>query len=341
MEERNRGGRSGVRGINSAFVPNRSITTIGTFDGVHRGHAALLGRARRLADERGARVVVMAFDPHPLTALRPEAAPARLTSWEDRERLLKVAGADEVVRLRPVPAVLGLSAEEFIAHVVADVRPMVLVEGPDFHFGRGRAGNVGWLGTVAPRFGFELEVLEPVTVVLNDHSIVPASSTMTRWLLRHGRVADAARVLGRPHTLSGTVERGDQRGRTIGFPTANLRTAIMPPGDGVYAARAILPDGAAVPAAVHVGPRPTFNAHEPTVEAHLLDPVADRAWVKPGELAEYGWGLRLELLGFLREALVFSGVQSLTDQLRRDCQRARAVFDAAAADQPLAAGAQP
>ena len=328
------GGRATGPGTNLELVaPGRSIVSIGTFDGVHRGHAALLARARTLAAAHGARVVAMAFDPHPLTALSPAAAPARLTTWADRERLLRGLGADEVIRLRPEPATLGLSAEEFIRLVVADVRPAVLVEGPDFHFGRGRTGNVAWLAGFLPALGVGLEVLEPLTVALDDLLLAPASSTLTRWLLARGRVADAARVLGRWHTLAGTVVRGDRRGRGLGFPTANLATEVMLPGDGVYAARAVLEDGRAFAAAVHVGPRPTFGATARTVEAHVIvdGARADGAgtgstWSPLPGLPEYGWGLRLELLAYVRDQAVFPGLEALRGQLSRDVRRAAEWF---------------
>lgn len=305
--------------------PGRSIVSIGTFDGVHRGHAALLRAARSRAEALAARAVVMAFDPHPLTALKPDAAPARLTTWPEREALLRAAGADEVIRLRPVPAVLGLSADEFIRHVIADVSPVEFVEGPDFHFGRGRAGNIDWLRAALPALGVALRVLDPVEVDLIDQSIVPASSTITRWLLAHGRVADVARVLGRRYALTGTVVRGDRRGRGIGFPTANLRTELMLPADGVYAARAVLPDGLAFPAAVHVGPRPTFGAPERTVEAHLITAAAtaaSTAWSPLPGVPEYGWELRLELVSHLRDQAVFPGLDAIRAQLARDVARA-------------------
>ncbi|MDX2115420.1 MAG: bifunctional riboflavin kinase/FMN adenylyltransferase [Planctomycetota bacterium] len=303
-----------------------TVITIGTFDGVHRGHQALLAEARRLAGsvEGGGRVVALAFHPNPIATLAPQHAPPTLTEFDRREQLLRAAGADRVVRLEPSPALLGLSADAFIERVVSEHAPRAIVEGADFRFGKGRAGDNHLLRELGRARGFDVSVLDPVTVELTDQSLVTASSTMTRWLVQHGRVRDAARLLGRPHELSGVVVRGDRLGRTIGFPTANLRTAVLLPADGVYAGRAHLPDGRGFPAAIHVGPRATFDAPARTVEAYLLDwrgPLED-GW---SGAEEYGWSLRLTLTSWLRDQAKFDGVGLLVEQIRRDVERTRAL----------------
>ncbi len=327
----------------------RSVLSIGSFDGVHRGHAALIRRARELAvaGPPETRVVALVFDPHPLTVINPESAPARVTLFDDRRRWLLEAGADEVVRLQPAPELLSLSPEAFIDRKVSEFAPIAIVEGADFRFGRGRAGDVALLGELGLRKGFRAEVLEPVTVTLDDHSLVAASSTLCRWLLRHGRVRDAATVLGRPHRLIGVVAQGDRRGRTIGFPTANVISELLLPADGVYAARAVLPSGASVPAAVNIGERPTFAGAARTVEAHLLlDPADNPAspacgplpgvpWAPVPGLSEYGWTIELELIGWLRDQVRFAGIGALVEQLRRDCARVRELVG------PLTAGGAP
>lgn len=303
------------------MTQTRSVLTIGTFDGVHAGHAALLARARTLATTGNAQVVAMAFDPHPLTILRPDQAPARLTSFHDRERLLKAAGADLVARLQPTAEFLSTSPGEFLDRVCQQWAPLAFVEGADFRFGKGRSGDIESLRERGRTAGFQVDVVPPVTVVLGDHTIAPASSTLARWLISSGRIADATVVLGHPYELAGTVERGDRRGRTIGFPTANLRTDCLLPADGVYAAEALLDDGRSFTAAVSVGTKPTFDGSRRELEAFLIDAPTENDRV--AGLPEYGWGLRLRLAAWVREQARFSSVASLVEQMHRDCVRIR------------------
>lgn len=296
--------------------------TIGNFDGVHIGHVALVRRARECVSGPGGRVIALAFDPHPSTLLRPESVPDRLTTFEQRAQLLAQAGADEVVRLEPTHAQLSLSPEEFVCQVVERYEPAAIVEGSDFRFGKDRRGTVELLRSLGRVHGFEAHVVDPVDVDLMNQHIVRASSSLIRWLLAHGRVQDAARVLGKDYQLSGPVTRGDRRGRVLGLPTANVRTACVLPLAGVYAAIATLPDGQQVPAAVSVGPRPTFDSPEPRLEAFLIL----RAQPAPGQplqgLSEYGWNLSLCFRAFLREQLKFDSVEALQSQMHRDCARA-------------------
>ncbi len=300
--------------------------TIGSFDGVHAGHRALVRAARERAGS-GGRVVAMAFDPHPMSRLRPEAAPARLTTWARRDELLREAGADDVVRLSPSDELLGLEPEAFLARIAREHAPGAIVEGEDFHFGRGRAGTIATLRELGAGHGMEVVVIPAVEVSLEDQLVARASSTLTRWLIAQGRVADAARVLGRPYELSGDVVVGDRRGRTIGFPTANLRTDLLLPGDGVYAAVAALPDGREVPAAVNVGARPTFAGQERRVEAHLVGVSARAGEPSIPGLREYGWALTLRLAAFVRDQVRFESVGALVGQLARDCARVREVVE--------------
>lgn len=315
--------------------------TIGNFDGVHVGHAALITRARHHAGATG-RVLALAFDPHPLTRIAPAAAPARLTSFEHRAALLRELGADEVVRLQPSDEFLSTSPREFIERVVATYRPAAIVEGADFHFGKGRAGNVATLRELGAALGFAVDIVDAVGVAISDHTIVRASSTMIRWLISHGRVTDASHLLGRNYELQGTVERGDQRGRTIGFPTANLHqandAALLLPADGVYAGLVRLPDGRRLPAAVNVGSRPTFQGVDRRVEAHVIDA---RTGAPAAGLAEYGWSLTLEFVAFVRDQVRFPGIDALRQQLERDRRAclalARDLLDSSAAT-PAATG---
>lgn len=300
------------------------VITVGNFDGVHVGHQALLARARGLAGPSG-RVVALVFDPHPSAVLRPGAEPARLTAFDHRAALLIASGANEVERLEPTPALLGLSPEEFVRAKVDRFRPAHWVEGEDFHFGKARAGSVRTLEQLGLSLGFNTHVVPPVEAALSDHSLVTASSTITRWLLRHGRVRDAARVLGRPYELRGVVVQGDRRGRSIGFPTANLRCDTLLPAEGVYAGLGFLPDGRALPAAINIGTRPTFEGVGTRAEVHLIAssaPSAPPPWAPLPGIPEYGWPLRVQLLAWLRDDVRFESVPALIDQIRRDCARA-------------------
>ncbi len=216
-----------------------------------------------------------------------------------------------------------MAPDEFVSRLVRDRHPVAIVEGPDFNYGKGRAGSVETLIGEGKRMGFSVEVVHPVEVALSDLSVVRASSTLARHLIAHGRIRDASLVLGRPHEITGTVTKGDQRGRTIGFPTANLvqpqgdarDQAVLLPPEGVYAGRARLPDGRTLPCAINVGSRPTFDAPEPRIEAHVIDPATGAAATG---LPEYGWPLTIELIAFIRDTVRFGGIDALRAQLVRD-----------------------
>lgn len=293
--------------------------TIGNFDGVHVGHVALVRRCRELAGAAG-RVCVLTFDPHPMSVLRPGSEPARLSTLAQRAAWLKQAGADDVVPLAPDADLLGKTPEEFLGWLAQTHTPQVVVEGDDFHFGKARAGSVATLRSRGPSFGFRAEVVAPVEVPLADQSIVRASSSILRWLLEHGRIDDAARVLGRAYEVEGIVVPGDQRGRTIGYPTANIQTPCMLPADGVYAGEAMTPDGQWFAAAVNVGSRPTFNGAGRRLEAHLLDAGSFE------NVPAYNWAIRLRLRTWLRDDLMFDGIEPLVAQISRDCTRVRRTF---------------
>jgi len=299
-------------------MSQRTVITIGNFDGAHLGHAALIRRARAIAGQ-GGRVLALAFDPHPLTTLAPGRAPAILMAFRRKSELLRDAGADEIMRLEPTPDLLSLSPESFIERLTAEHRPCAIVEGADFRFGRSRAGDVLSLRALGERWGFETAIIDPVEVALSDQTLVTASSTLVRWLVGHGRMADARAALGRPHELTGEVLRGDRRGREIGYPTANIRPHELIPADAVYAGRAHLPDGRMMAAAVHVGPRATFNDPRRTVEAYLLD------WNGPVRegTPEYGWPMRIEVVAWLRDQAKFDSLAELVRQIERDVARAR------------------
>jgi riboflavin kinase/FMN adenylyltransferase len=306
-----------------------SVVTIGNFDGVHAGHGALVRAAAEMAKTRGATALALVFDPHPSVVLSPAGeagAPARIMPFAARERALRSLGADGVIRLEPTRALLSQAPEAFVDEVIRVHGAVGFVEGTDFCFGKGRAGTVETLCLLGKARGVEVRVVQPVEVVLSDHQAVRVSSTLCRWLLKQGRVDDFRRATGRSHALEGDVIRGDRRGRGIGFPTANLQTADLLPGDGVYAARAVLPGTEDVfAAAVNVGERPTIAGATRTVEAHLIGVAGASptdAWAPLPGLPEYGWPLRLELVAWLRDQFRFDGLDSLKAQLGRDCLRA-------------------
>jgi riboflavin kinase/FMN adenylyltransferase len=289
-----------------------AFLAVGNFDGVHRGHARLIGRLRDRAHAAGAPAVALTFDPHPAALLRPQAAPVPLT-WTGRTAdLLKLAGADEVGVFRTGPWLLGLTAREFFDRVVlGQFAARGMVEGPTFGFGRDRGGDAELLGGWCAAAGLQFEVAAPTDI---DGRIV--SSSRIRAALAAGDTAEAAVLLGRPHRVRGAVRPGAGRGAGLGFPTANLHgidTQI--PEDGVYAAIAHLDgDATARPAAVHVGPNSTFGEQAHTVEVHLIDFPFQPL---------YGRTVQLDFLDRLRGSRRFDGVPALLDQIRADVEGAR------------------
>jgi riboflavin kinase / FMN adenylyltransferase len=286
---------------------------VGNFDGVHRGHAALLGALAVQARVHAGPAVALTFEPHPLELLRPGQAPPALTTPAERARLLHDLGADHVVTLRVTPELLRLSPEQFFTEVIRGrfgVRAMV--EGLNFGFGRGRAGTVETLGRLCGEAKISLKIVAPVQLDGGE-----VSSSRVRAALQSGGVEAAERLLGRPYRLVGTVGVGQRRGATLGFPTANLTDLkTVAPGDGVYAARARHAAGhaeATWPAAVNVGPNPTFGENARKVEVHLIGFQGDL----------YGRSLAVDFVSRLRDTRPFGSATELVEQLGRDVQAAR------------------
>ncbi|MFM9058036.1 MAG: riboflavin biosynthesis protein RibF [Planctomycetaceae bacterium] len=286
---------------------------VGNFDGVHLGHAALAARLRGAADRAGVPAVALTFDPHPASLVRPGGAPVPLTTPARRAELLLALGLDAVL-VQPVDrALLGLSAEAFYRDVLRGrLRAAALVEGPDFRFGAGRAGDVALLGRLCAADGVTLEVVDPVAAAGGT-----VSSSRIRALVAAGDVAAANALLTAPFRASGTVVPGARRGAALGFPTANLADiATLVPGAGVYAARAAVRGRAAShAAAVHVGCNVTFGATVPTVEVHLVGFAGDL----------YGSVLDVDFLRRLRDTRRFDSAGDLTEQLARDVEAAAVV----------------
>lgn len=286
-----------------------AFATIGNFDGVHRGHRALIDRLTAAAHGAGAPSVVVTFDPPPLALLRPDALPPRLTTIEQRVQLLRQAGVDAVWILPTTWELLRLSAADFFQQVVVDrLAARGLIEGPNFYFGRDRGGTIDVLRQLCSAAAVQLEVIEPVRI---DHEWV--SSSAIRAALVAGDLATAVRQLGHPYRLCGTVVDGAHRGRTLNFPTANLGdVTTVVPGHGVYAGRVTLSEKA-YPAAVHIGPNPTFGEHSAKIEVHILDFSGDL----------YGSTLAVDLLERVRGVQRFSSVEELRSQLEKDVEFVR------------------
>ena len=289
---------------------------IGNFDGVHRGHQHLFRLAREAVGS-GGRVAAVTFEPLPVAVLRPEVPMGRLTPASERADLLReICGVEDVVEIEPTREVLGLSPEAFVSAIHRRLRFEAVVEGADFRFGKGRAGSVDTLRAQGALHGFRVIEAAACTVDLTDGSRVEARSSVARELLAQGRVGDAARVFGRPYELRCPTTRGDQRGRTIGWPTMNLdaRGRILP-ADGVYAGDATLPDGSRAIAAISVGTKPTFGESPRTCEATLLA-AGGRPCAFP--LDWYGFELRLRFHAWIRGQERFEGLEALLARMEID-----------------------
>ncbi len=285
--------------------------TVGNFDGVHRGHRELLSHTIAEAVAVGGPAVAVTFDPPPLHVLSPAALKPPLSTRTERDRLLLAAGVHRVACLRTVPALLALSPEAFFEDVILGLfQAKAVVEGFNFRFGRARTGDTMELRRLCDKHGVRFREVAPLVV---DGEAV--SSSRVRAAVAAGDVATAAGLLGREYVIAGTVETGAKRGRTIGFPTANLGDVkTLVPGTGVYAVRATV-DGMTHAGAANVGPNPTFGEDARKIEVHLLDFSGDL----------YGREVRVSFVKRLRETRPFGGVAELVEQLRRDVADARAV----------------
>ncbi|MFT3853979.1 MAG: bifunctional riboflavin kinase/FAD synthetase [Ilumatobacteraceae bacterium] len=299
-----------------AWTGERSVITIGAYDGVHLGHQAVIAEVRRNAAELGARSVVVTFDRHPASIVRPESAPQLLTGLDQKLELLAATGIDATGVVHFDRAQAEEAPEGFVKRVlVGCLATRVVVVGDDFHFGRNRTGNVALLRELGRELDFGVE---PVPLVARTDGInEPVSSTVIRRALHGGDVELAATMLSRPFEARGPVIHGDQRGRTIGFPTANVTVPnyICLPADGVYAGWYVRPDGSRHPCAINLGRRPTFYEHadHSLLEAHLID--------FDGNL--YGERARVEFVEFLRSERKFDGIEALRQHLMFDIESAR------------------
>ncbi len=323
------------RDIRAAQLEGPTAITIGNFDGLHLGHQMLLDQTKRIArgeetgEQAGAalpagpqmRTAILTFDPHPLSVFRPQEPLLLMTSARERLILAAEHGIDVGVAHPFTRATANLEAHEFIALLKQHLGLAALVVGPDFALGRNRSGNIARLRDLGREVGYAVHVLEPF--LLGD---VPVRSSVVRDLLLAGDVAEAARLLGRPYRVAGSVQAGDQRGRQVGIPTANVAAPAdkLLPADGVYATRTIVPtfDGARVyDSATNIGMRPTVDGAERRVETHLLH------FPPPDQIDDlYGETIAVEFLGRLRGEQRFASIDDLVRQIHLDIERAQHWF---------------
>jgi len=292
---------------------SQPVLALGNFDGVHRGHRKILERVRRVAGERGGTSVVMTFDPHPPRVVRPDKAPPLLMTKAQKLEAIADAGVQGAAIVRFTTALSHWDPETFVRTVLVDwLHVSEVWVGANFLFGHDRSGNFSLLRVLGSRYGFKAEKIDPVR-----YKDFVVSSTRVRRLVSEGRVDEAGALLGHSYVVDGTVMRGDQRGRTLGFPTANLCTEneLLPP-HGVYATTARV--GSVVyPSVTNVGTRPTVDQSGRTVvETHLFDLERDL----------YGQPLRIGFVQRLRDERAFESLDALRAQIDADCRRARVLF---------------
>ncbi|MFC6983344.1 bifunctional riboflavin kinase/FAD synthetase [Streptomyces cirratus] len=297
----------------------RSVVTIGSYDGVHRGHQLIIGRAVAQARELGVPSVVVTFSPHPSEVVRPGSHPPILATYERRAELMADLGVDALLILPFTAEFSQLSPADFIVKVLVDkLHARAVIEGPNFRFGHKAAGNVDFLRELGATYDYEVEVVDLV-VRGEAGGGVPFSSTLARRLVAEGDMEGVAEVLGRPHRVEGVVVRGAQRGRELGYPTANVETQphTAIPADGVYAGW-LTADGERMPAAISVGTNVQFDATERTVEAYAIDRVG---------LDLYGMHVAVDFLAYVRGMAKFESLDGLLEAIADDVKRARVLTE--------------
>ncbi|MCR5869861.1 bifunctional riboflavin kinase/FAD synthetase [Sphingomonas sp. J344] len=297
----------------AASVPGHlrgGIVALGNFDGFHRGHQAVVGRAVARARDEGRPVIVATFDPHPVRHFRPDTPPFRLTTLDQRARLFAQAGADAMLVFQFDGSLASLSAHEFAQQRLVElIGAGGVVTGADFTFGKGRDGNVAVLAELGAELGFSVDTVLPVAA---EGEIV--SSSRIRDALRKGRPREAAALLTRPFAILGEVEGGAKLGRELGYPTANIRLgSYLRPRYGIYAVRARLGDGRVVDGVANLGVRPTFDPPVEWLEPYFFDFSGDL----------YGQMVEVQLVDFLRDEAKYDDIDALKAQIARDCDAAR------------------
>ena len=309
-------------------IPKGCVLTIGNFDGVHVGHQEILAVARQAADKNDAELIAMVFDPHPVAVLHPEMAPGVLTPLDIKKHLLAKYGVDRLIVMRTSRKLLDLSPEDFVGRfLVEHIKPGVIVEGDDFNFGAGRAGNIDTLEKLITDKGFEVRVIKPKKIKLSTGQTVRVSSTMIRYMLEGGHVADAAVALGRPYRIGERIVPGRGVGIKLGFPTLNMKQPKQViPAEGVYAGFVktgeylddALTSKEEFPAVYSIGQARTYGDDFPLlIEAHLL--IED-----VGDIA--GHFMTMDFIQRIRNQRKFKTPEDLSKQIAKDCDTARSIL---------------
>lgn len=288
------------------------VVTMGNFDGIHRGHQEIFRILRREAEENGGTALVITFFPHPLKVLHPERAPRLITCLEDRIELIKCCGVGHILCLPFTEAFASWDPERFVRDIlIRKLGTKKVLVGEDFRFGKNREGNIDFLQEKGEPYGYTVQKINPVQV-----DGMEVSSTRIRQCIQDGQIKQSATMLGRPYSISGKVVSGERRGKTLGFPTANLGTdAELLPPNGVYAVRVIL-EGDRRPGVASLGVKPTFSGTQFTIEAHIFDFDEDI----------YGEPLRMEFVEWIREEKSFPDAGALVQQIDRDARKARHIL---------------
>lgn len=295
---------------NLSLFEGESVLTIGNFDGIHIGHQALIKHIKQRATSFGIKCGMVTFDPHPVTVIRPDRAPLFLTTLDEKEGLLDSLDLDLLALITFTRQTMKTRAADFLDYLVTGLRPRELWIGQNFALGYRREGNVEFIRHWAEPKGI---AVHPIPLVKKEGQVV--SSSRIRALIAEGHVQAASQLLGRSYRITGVVQEGHKRGRTIGFPTANIRPEANRaiPANGVYATRAVLPTGEQVDSVTNVGVRPTFDGQQRLIECHLFD------W--SGDL--YDQKIVVHFVKRLREEKKFNGIEELLTQIQSDAQRAR------------------
>jgi riboflavin kinase/FMN adenylyltransferase len=302
-----------IRGLSNLRPRHRgSVVTIGTFDGIHPGHQALIQRLLEQGQVLSRPAMMLTFEPMPREYLAAANPPARLTSWRERWRALQRTGLSSVLQLRFCESLRGLTGEDFANLLAKDLQTPAVVVGHDFKFGRNGATNGPMLTEAGRRLGFTVDVLPPVLI---DGERV--SSSQIRGVLEQGDLARASHLLGRPYSMIGRVVRGQQLGRDLGFPTANLRLGRKrSPLQGIFAVRVRGLESGPLPGVASLGTRPTVGGTVPVLEAHIFDFAGDI----------YGREIEVEFVEKLREEECFANLDALVKQMHIDAAQAREIL---------------
>jgi len=309
-------------------IPKGCVLTIGNFDGVHVGHQEILAVARQAAEKNDAELIAMVFDPHPVAILHPEMAPGVLTPLDIKKHLLAKCGVNRLIVLRTNRKLLELSPEDFVEqYLVEHIKPSVIVEGDDFNFGAGRAGNIDTLEKLITEKGFEVRVIKPKKIKLSTGQTVRVSSTMIRYMLEGGHMADAAVALGRPYRIAERIIPGRGVGIKLGFPTLNMKKPRQViPAEGVYAGFVktgenlddALTSQGKIPAVYSIGQARTYGDDFPLlIEAHLLIKNV-------GDIA--GHYMTMDFIQRIRNQRKFKTPEDLSKQIAKDCDTARNIL---------------